>query len=179
MNKTLYGSMAVVALALAATPAQAQFDLGASAGFFIPTSSEVRDAFGGAIFKFGLGGVGRQSTGNLKIGTQLDFITGSRNGNRMFLVPLTLNVEQALSLDQSGTTIPYVKAFAGIAYMDYGITQAGIRHEDKLIRATYGAELGIVMAQRFRLAARYNVFPNTGGFDFSGLTLSATVSIWP
>jgi hypothetical protein len=30
-----------------------------------------------------------------------------------------------------------------------------------------------------RLAARYNYFPRTGGYDFSGLTLTAAVSLGP
>src|SRR5687768_6526169 len=101
MRKTLLGSFAALAMVAAAVPASAQFDIGASAGFFLPSSGEVRGAFGSSIFKFGIGGVGRQSTGNLKMGTQLDFITANKNGNRMFIAPFTFNVEQALSLDQS------------------------------------------------------------------------------
>jgi hypothetical protein len=177
MRKTLLGSFAALAIMAAAGPANAQFDIGASAGFFLPSSGEVRGAFGSSIFKFGIGGVGRQSTGNLKMGTQLDFITANKNGNRMFIAPFTFNVEQALSLDQSSNIVPYVKAFAGLAYIDYGITRGGLRFDEKVIRPTYGIEGGVVVTDRIRLSARYNMFPKTGGFDFSGLTVAATISL--
>jgi hypothetical protein len=175
--KTTVLALASVVVFGAASSANAQIDLGASAGWYIPVSSDVRDAFGNAIFHFGIGSVGRVTTGNLKIGTNLDFITANRNGNRLLIVPLTLEVEQALTMDAHATTKPYIKGFIGGAYMDYGITQAGIRTEDKVLRMTLGAEFGVVISDRLRLSARYNAFPKTGGFDFSGITLSATVQV--
>ncbi|CAN5469388.1 hypothetical protein BH11ARM1_BH11ARM1_08550 [soil metagenome] len=172
--KTLVLALAALALVGTAAQANAQYDLGASAGLYLPTSGNVRDAFGSQILKFGFGSVGKVSTGNLKIGTGLDFITANKNGNRMLVIPFTVNVEQALTMDRNASTKPYVKGFAGLAYMDFGITTNAIRTEEKAVRMTVGAEFGIVMSDRIRLSARYNYFPKVGGYDLSGISLNAT-----
>jgi hypothetical protein len=162
-------------VAAAAAHGQSPLDIGASAGVYIPSDGAVRNAFGSSIFRFGFGQVGRQSTGNFKIGTELDFITANKNGNRLFIVPFTLTAEQQLGF--SGTTRPYIKPFAGLAYMDYSVGIPGGRSESKVVRFTYGLEGGVVVSDHLRLSARYNVFPKTGGLDFSGLTLMATFSL--
>ncbi len=165
----------VAALAFAgAANAQNPLDIGASVGVFMPSSRVMRDAFGSQVLRFGLGSVGRQSTGNFKIGTEMDIISANKNGNRLFIVPFTFNAEQQLAT--SGALRPYIKPFAGLAYIDYGINTFGGRQDNKLIRLTYGAEAGIVLSEKLRLSARYNIFQNSG-LDFSGLTLSATFSL--
>jgi hypothetical protein len=165
----------VTALAVAgAAQAQDPFDLGASVGVFMPSSRTIRDAFGSQVLRFGFGGVGRQSTGNFKLGTELDIISANKNGNRLFILPFTFAAEQQLAM--AGAVRPYVKPFAGLAYIDYGISTPSGRRDSKIVRVTYGAEVGVVLSEKLRLSARYNVFQNSG-FDFSGLTLSATFSI--
>lgn len=159
----------------AASYAQSSMDTGVSAGLYLPSDGAVRNAFGSSIFRFGFGQVGSQRTGNFKIGTELDFITANKNGNRLFIVPFTLTAEQQLAF--SGGTRPYIKPFAGLAYMDYSVGIPGGRSESKVIRFTYGVEGGVVVSDHLRLSARYNVFPKTGGFDFSGLTVMATFSL--
>lgn len=152
----------------------AQTGLSLSAGFYVPTNGAIRDAFGSSIFHFGFGGSAPTRTGNLQMGTQLDFITASKNGNRLFMAPLTYNVEQQLTMDPNATVKPYVKGFAGIAYIDYGISVGIDRFESRVFRPTFGGELGIVLSDHLRVSARYNFFSKADGFDFSGLTVGAT-----
>jgi hypothetical protein len=171
---------AILVLGALSTAASAQIpNVGATVGLYFPTSSEMRDAFGNSILRFGFGDAARSKTGNIKFGTAFDIITANKNGNRLLLVPVTFEAEQQLTLNPAATTRPYVKAFAGIAYMDYGITMGGTRYDDKLIRTTIGAELGIVFAERFRLSARYNAFPKASGFDFSGMSVNLTFNLMP
>jgi hypothetical protein len=165
------------AFAIGGAASAQSFNTGFSAGIYLPTNGTIRDAFGSQIMRFGFANVGSQRTGNFKIGTELDIISANRNGNRLFIVPFTLGAEQQLSGDQNATARSYIKPFAGLAYMDYGVTVGATRNESKVLRFTYGAEFGVVVSDHLRLAARYNVFPKTGGFDFSGLNLSATFSI--
>ncbi|MEZ0326848.1 MAG: hypothetical protein ACAH95_13190 [Fimbriimonas sp.] len=166
----LVGALAVAGAAQAQNP----FDLGASVGIFMPSSGTIRNAFGSQILKFGFGGVGQQSTGNLKIGTEFDIMSANKNGNRLLIMPFVFTGEQQLAME--GAVRPYIKPFAGLAYIDYGINVPGGRKESKVIRVTYGLEGGIVLSQKLRLSARYSMFQNSG-FDFNGLTLSATFSL--
>jgi outer membrane autotransporter protein len=174
-------TLSIVALfGVLATTASAQIpNLGATAGLYFPVSREMRDAFGNSIFRFGFGQAAQSKTGNLKIGTSFDIITANHDGNRLFMLPVTLEVEQQLTMNPGATTKPYAKAFIGAAFIDYGITQNGNRFSSQVIRPTLGAELGLVFAERLRLAARYNAFQKTGGFDFSGVSVSLTFNLMP
>ncbi len=176
MKIKVLGFVSLMAVCGAAS-AQSPLDLGVSAGIYMPTSGAVRDAFGSSVFRFGLGSVGSQRTGNVKIGTELNFITANKNGNRLLMVPFTVAAEQQLTMDRNATTRPYVKAFAGLAYIDYGINNFGGRQTDRGIRPTFGVEGGLVVSDRLRLSARYNQMTRIGGFDFSGVTLAATFSL--
>jgi hypothetical protein len=179
MNLNHVLSIVVVAGALSATSAAQLPGLGASVGLYMPVDSDVRDAFGSSILRFGFGQDARTRTGNLLIGTSLDIVTANKHGNRLFLAPFTVSAEQALTLDRNASMKPYIKGFLGAAYIDFSIERNGSHYDDKVLRAVYGAEFGVVMSDRLRLSARYTAYPKTGRFDFSVLTLSATFSLTP
>lgn len=176
--------IAVTALALTSmgTFAQAQSDyginLGAQVGVYMPTNGAIRDAFGSSVLNFGLGPVGdprRPGSGSVTPG--LEFLTANKNGNRLFIGTFTYGYEKHFG-DENAKTVPYARVFAGGAYFDYGITEISGRKSAKRFGATGGAEVGVVLASRLKLSAKYNLFSKQDGFDFNGLTLSATFSVF-
>jgi hypothetical protein len=182
MNKLALSAAVAAGTLVFAASANAQYNIptraGVSVGIYIPRDAETRAALGDNIMRFGFGNVRAQRTGNLKIGTEFDIISASRGGNRLMMIPVTIMAEQQLPMGESSGFTPYVRGFAGAAYIDYSIVASdGNRHASRVIRPTYGAEAGVVLTDRVRLSARYNIFPRTGGFDFSGTQLSATISV--
>jgi hypothetical protein len=122
-----------------------------------------------------VGSTRRPSSGSLT--PSLELLAANKNGNRLFIGTLTYGYERHLTAENS-VTVPYVRVFAGGAYFDYGIDQIGGRKSAKRFGTTGGAEVGVVFANRLRLAAKYNVFSKQDGFDFNGFSLSATYSLF-
>lgn len=175
---------AFAALALAA-PAHAQFNdreegvsLGGKIGVYMPSNGLIRDSFGNSVISYGLGSVARNRPTSGKLTPELDFVSASKNGNKLFVGSFTYGYEYHFSKDDQATTVPYARLFAGGAYFDYGVDTVGGRKSGKKIGINYGAELGLVFAGRVRLAARYNAFNKQDDLDFSGFNLSATVNIF-
>ena len=181
-RRSLVALTALATVALAA-PAQAQFDqeekagLGVKVGVYMPTDSLIRDAFGKSIINYGLGGVAprRPTAGTLT--PELDFISADKNGNRLFIGSFSYGYEHHFVNDDQARTVPYARVFGGVAYFDYGINTLNGRRSSKRVGANYGAEVGIVLSGRIRLAARYNAFTEQEGFNFNGFNLSATVNL--
>ena len=177
--------LALATLALAA-PACAQFggaedrfNLGARIGVYLPTDSAIRDAFGNSIVTYGIGSVGGRRPTPGKITPEVDFISASRNGNRLFIGSLTFGYEYHFSKQLEQTTIPYARVFGGAAYFDYGInTSANTRVSARKVGLNYGAEVGLLFVNRVRLAARYNAFTEQDGFNFNGVVLTATANLF-
>lgn len=174
-NKPLIAFAALATLAPAAHAQQtSNLNFGGSVGVYMPTNSRVKDAFGSSVFNIGIGPVGsnRPSSGSLT--PSIDFLSASNDGNRLFIGTLTYGYERHLA---EGLTVPYVRVFGGGAYFDYGIDQPGGRESAKRIGGVAGAEIGLVFAQRLRVAARYNFYTKQD-FDFNGLTLTATYALF-
>jgi len=182
-RKPLIALTALATLALAA-PASAQYgddraplNFGGQLGVYLPTSGAVRDAFGSSVLNVGLSPVSTRRQGGNGLRPELNFITASKNGNRLFIGTLTLGIERQFG-EPGSNSVPYARAFGGLSYIDFGINTGAGRVSDRKFGTTFGGEVGIVLYDRLRLAARYNVFSKASGFDFSGFSLSATYSLF-
>jgi hypothetical protein len=171
--------MATLALAGAAHAQYNQQDLnfGGSVGFYMPTNSVIKDAFGKSVINYGIGPVGTNRPTSGSISPSLQFISANKNGNKLFIGTFTYGYEKHLADDKS-MTVPYIRGFGGLSYFDFGIGPTATRVSDKKFGYTGGAEVGLVFARRIRLSAQYNFFSKVDGFDFNGLTLSATYALF-
>lgn len=160
---------------------------GIKVGFFMPTDGEMRDMFGSTVFAFGISmdDFSRQPD-KWRLTADIDFITGRNDPNdndlipenKFFAMPLTASVGRVFGSDSSKMR-PYVRFGAGVAYMDYSVTRpsTGERFSVKRGLPTANAEAGLFISDRIRIAARYDWFAETDGFDFSGLQLTATFNL--
>lgn len=173
----------IVSAALGVTAAaHAQYSdpktyLGGSVGIYMPTNSMIRDRLGNSTVTFGLGNVGDLPNEAKRIASDFDFITASKDGNRLFVGSLTFGYTRRLGSSLYKTTVPYVKLFAGPSYFDYAVDTTGGRLSGKKIGLNYGAEAGLLFVNRVKLSARYMGLSEQKGLDFSGFILSATVNI--
>jgi hypothetical protein len=165
--------------ALAASSAFAQTaQIGPDFGIFFPTSRAVRDAFGDTIPDFGFGRTRTSVAGKPSLRTDFGVLTAQRNGNKLLILPFTLQTEFRLTQDENrGGFQPYARLGAGAAYYDYAITTTGGRNAAKTFGLTSSAELGVVFAQRWNLYGKYQYFQRRGGFDFSGVTVGVSLSL--
>lgn len=179
MRKPIFALVSLAAMALAGH-AQAQqvpdIYLGVSAGTYMPTNSTIRRAFGDNVFNYGISPMGAQAASGSSA-PSIEFQSANNNGNRLFIGSLTYGYQKLFG-DTSAVVVPYGRVFVGGTYFDYGIDQPGGRQSGKKFGTTGGAELGIVISNRLRLSAKYNFYSKVDGFDFQGLTLSATVSLF-
>jgi len=171
----------MAALALAGS-ANAQYDkqdlnFGGTIGYYMPTNSVIKDAFGKSVINYGIGPVGNKRPSSGSVTPSLEFISANKDGNKLFIGTFTYGYEKHLADDRS-MTVPYIRGFGGLTYFDYGIDLIGGRKSGKKIGTTAGAEAGLVFAGRLRLSARYNFFSKVDGLDFNGLTLSATYALF-
>lgn len=177
-RKPMIALVPLAALAFAGS-AQAQsqekLNVGGQVGVYMPTSGRIRDAFGDSVLNYGISPFSNgqnKSSGS----PNLEFLSANKNGNRLFIGSLTYGYERKFST--VGTSTPYARVFAGVAYFDYGIDQIGGRESGKRFGWTSGAEVGLLFVDRLRLSAKYNFYNKVDGFDFNGLTLSATLSLF-
>jgi len=171
----------MAALALAGT-AQAQYskddlNFGGSVGFYMPTNSKIKDAFGSSVINYGIGPVGNKRPSSGSVTPSLEILNANKNGNKLFIGTFTYGYEKHLAADNA-VTIPYIRVFGGLSYFDYGIDQIGGRQSAKKVGYTTGAEVGLVLANRVRVAARYNFYTKQDDFDFNGLSLTATYALF-
>jgi len=180
-RKPMIALVPMAALALAGA-AHAQYDkedlnFGGSVGFYMPTSSVIKDAFGSSVINYGIGPVGNKRPSSGSVTPSLEILSANKNGNKLFIGTFTYGYEKHLADDRS-MTVPYIRVFGGLSYFDYGIDQIGGRQSAKKIGYTTGAEFGLVLASRLRLSARYNFYTKQDDFDFNGLSLTATYALF-
>jgi hypothetical protein len=168
--------LALFALLTTAVIAHAQENgLGPRIGVFLPSDSKVRDAFGSNFLNIGFGRARNGVRTNTR--TDISVINADRNGNRLFLVPVTLVREYRLMGDMDSPTQVYGRLGAGLAYMDYALTSNGNRIADKRIGVNGNAELGLLLTRRINVFARYDLFNRQEGINFSGLTVGFSYTI--
>jgi len=154
--------------------------IGVSVGVFEPSSGQLRADLGNQGLQFGLGGAstGRPSDGSIT--PEYGVIIDNGNGNKLFILPFTYGYEYHFGSSSTSKILPYVRPFAGVAYYDYSILDfaSGQYSSAKQIGATYGLEGGLMIGKKLKISAAYNYFTPAGGFNFNGLTLSASYSLF-
>ncbi len=148
-------------------------NFGVQAGLFMPSSREVRDAFGSNWLSFGLGATGAQKYEKTKTKIDWNVISGEKDGNRVFLLTPSYGLVMPLG-DRGASAQPYVAARVGISYMDYALDVDHERVSGKRIGFNGNAELGVNLSDRLNISVRYDVFSKQQGLNFNGLSLSLT-----
>ena len=183
MDRRPLAALTVLATLALAAPASAQFgdddekpSVGVKAGIFMPSDKFIQDVFGKSILTYGLGSVAphRPTAGTLT--PELDFVSASKDGNKLFIGSFTYGYEYHFADDKSNT-VPYARVFGGASYFDYGINTVNGRQASKRIGTNFGGEVGIVLGGRLRIAPRYNAYNKQDDFNFNGFNLSATLNI--
>lgn len=161
-------TVALVTLAFASWgTAQTSFGLRVGAGQYYPSSRLVREAFGDtwSRFSFSPGGV------RLGRGLSTDFDVEALNresfGNRVTLFSPTYGL--SYSFNDNPDAVPFVAARVGPTFADYRI--AGVSRRPVLWNTNI--EAGIVLNERLRLFARYDLYTKRDGVDFSGFSINA------
>jgi hypothetical protein len=159
---------------------------GIDAGVYIPTSSEIRDAFGDGLFKFGLRPFENRITRDWKFTTDITILTARGNGNRLLAVPITFGFTRSFG-DPDAPSVPFFQIAAGPAYFDYSIERevqvqgpSVQRVKDRKWGSNVNAELGVLFNRRLAVSLRGDWYSETDDFDFSGvsLTLSYAAFRW-
>ena len=175
--KQFFAIASVAAMAVTAN-AQTQslgISIGGTYGYLLPQDDAMKSAFGSSIARIGFTPVsqGQRQKG---IFPDIEVISASANGNRMFLLPITYGYQQNLS--EEGVFRPYFRIFGGLAYMDYDVTIAGANNTGRKFITTYGVELGATLTDKIRISARYNGFAKTDGLNFNNIELTATYTLF-
>jgi hypothetical protein len=169
-----------VFVSTACAQSSSQTGIGVSVGVFEPSSGQIRSDLGNQGLQFGLGGAstGRPSEGSLT--PEYTLIIDQGNGNKLFALPFTYGYEYHFGSGSTSKFLPYVRPFAGIAYFDYSILDfaSGQYSSAKQFAGTYGVEGGLMISKKIKISAAYNYFTKVGGFNFNGLTLSASYSLF-
>lgn len=164
--------MGVVVSASAQENEEANY-IAVEAGWFFPTDGLLRDRFDSAIFRFGLGPVFHRKIEGWRTAYELGFIGASQDGNRFLVIPLTVGVQKSFgNLEEEW--VPYARAAAGIAYVDYDIDS----DDGKGFSPVGTIEFGVQGGSRFRASLRYTLVGKKDGIDFSGTTFGVSYGLF-
>lgn len=166
--------LAVLGLASLAAADRRLPDLSVTVGVFLPSSREVRDGLGSQWLNFGVSPSPRRLKDRWTLLGDIDFLSGSERGSRVFLAPVTVGVAREFRTGARGP-VPMAALRAGIAYMDYAVNTAEGRVSGKRLEPTANAELGLYLSDSALLSLRYDLFPTVEGLRFDGLSLSLQV----
>ncbi|MGE0001623.1 MAG: outer membrane beta-barrel protein [Fimbriimonadaceae bacterium] len=172
-------------LALSSASAFAQYEqlgLGPSAGIFFPTSSTLREALGDSWLSFGIG-VTNGAQIKRKAGLDWNFISQNSGGNRVLVITPSFGVMVPFQDKQVMGNVGaqfYGAARAGVSYIDYGITRPGaaIRETGRKFTFDGNVELGAGLGQMWKAYIRYDLMQKVDDFDFSGLSLGVSYSLF-
>jgi len=151
-----------------------RFVLGPEVGFYIPTSSRTRAAFGDTWIDYGVGFRPIQLvTRHGAAGLDFNIISTSGTGKKAFLIPVTLIYKQAFSgSDEPGKGItPYFGASAGLLLADLRSDNYNV-HSGYRVGFGGTALLGITFGQKAYIETRYEEFSKIKGFDLSGFNIA-------
>lgn len=180
MTRKPFFVLACAALAVSAAQAQQTSGLssGVTAGYYFPSYTLVKNAFGSSVFNYGIGGASTNRPSSGSITPDLLITTANANGNKLFIATYTEGYEYHLG-KANANLAPYARGFGGLSYFDFGIDlDNGGRESIKRVGYTYGAEAGLVFMKRFRLSARYNIYSKEDAFSFNGYTVGLTWALW-
>lgn len=180
MRRYLAALLAVVPFASFAQ--YEKLGLGPSAGIFMPSSSTLRDALGDSWVSIGIG-VTNGAQIKRKAGMDWNFISQNSRGNRALIVTPSFGIMIPFQDQQVVGSVGaqfYGAARAGVSYIDYGITRPGTTVRDSARRFTLdgNVELGAALGQMWRAYVRYDLMQKVDDFDFSGLSLGVSYSLF-
>lgn len=174
--------LAVAAFGILAVSANAQsgaqpfgLSIGGTYGYLLPQDTAMKNAFGSSITRIGITPVSDRQR-QRGIFPDIETISASANGNRMFLLPITYGFEQ--HMNEGEIFRPYYRLFVGLAYIDYDVTIGGVNNTGRKFITTYGAEIGATITDKLRVSARYNAFAKTDGLNFNNIELTATYTLF-
>ncbi len=145
-------------------------------GLFFPSSTKMRNLLGSTWYSFGVGPTRFDVKEGLSVSTDLHFISQRRNGNKVFIALPTVGVTQALGRPDNATQ-PYARLQAGLVYMDYSITD-GVYKSKKRFGVSANAEVGFVLNERLKIAARYDWMSSYDKLSFNGLSLNVVYQLF-
>ena len=86
---------------------------------------------------------------------------------------------QCVLASKCQSTVPFVRAGAGLSYFDYDITRDDLtKAKGHKFGAVTSLEAGFQSSNRFRASVRYYLFPTQSGVDFSGFLISASFGVF-
>lgn len=147
--------------------------MGLMVGAFYPTSSEVRDHFGDNWVRFGLRPLPLDIPNKWRISWDAAYYHMSYLDDDVTLIPVTVGLIRGYGDKEK--TRPYVALNAGVFYGNADMPSLGV--DEKGWGLNMNATAGIIFNRRFSIEARYEVFDEFAGMDFSAFTLSAAVKV--
>lgn len=168
----LAGAGAVFAQDEEGTRQQPSVGLKLGASFF--SNGEMRQALGDAQLGIGISFATRSLRDKWDLMGDVDALWAHRNGNRLFLLPLTVGVGRTFGDVDTSETVPFAAIRAGLAYTDYSITgDSGVRQSDNKFLPTANIEAGLMFGRNVSLSARYDWFGKSDSLDFNNLKIVA------
>lgn len=167
-----------VSVSVVASSAVAQsggLSIGVRAGMSTFVGRELKDIFGTRV-SYGFTPYRANVQGNSAIGTDVNVDYANENGSRMLLIPVTVGIGSSFG-DKGGSFVPYFAVRGGAAYMDYRLARNGTSISERKVVPTANGEVGLILERNLRLAARYDWYGRTQGFNFDSFTISATYRI--
>lgn len=150
---------------------------GPEVGVYLPTSSDLRLALGDQWWSVGVTTMREGATvDRQKLGTNISFVSQSKNGNSVFLASYTFGALVPLGSGRArpndSALRPFFAARAGVSYIDYAVTMGLNRFSGKKVGYNANVEAGFMMGDRLTISARYDVFSKYDGFTFDGLSFN-------
>lgn len=158
------------------------FILSPTVGWYFPTSSKTRDAFGDSWGGLGitlnteaLGWDGRIGIGNLRLYPYFGLYYADHNDNDAYVIPVGL--EAHWSLTESGIFKPYVGLGAAVYGVRFEDREAGV---DTGWRGAFGGRVmvGADITKWFNVQASYNMVSDVKDYDLSGFSIQGKFKIY-
>jgi hypothetical protein len=159
------------------------FFLSPTVGWYFPTDSKTRSAFGNSWGSFGVA-VNLEALGwdlfsweaaGVKLSPYLQYFHADKGGNDAHIIPVGLDARWDFA--QLGIVSPYV---------GLGVAAYGVRFEDREAgidtgwRSAFGGHLlfGADITRWFNIEAAYNLISDVKGYDLSGFSLQGKFKIY-
>ncbi|MBL1149526.1 MAG: hypothetical protein HND42_04890 [Armatimonadetes bacterium] len=178
--RTKWTSGALIALCAfaaatgAAQDGSARIPIGVDVGIFYPQNETVKDTFDDQWFRVGITPLGFQRPEQWKFTFDIAYLRNSTSLGRATLMPITFGITR--SFGTSSDVRPYVALRVGPYFGDVFSPPLGI--DENKIGFDANAALGLTFGNTFYVEARYDVFSDFEGLDFSGFFLSAGVRLF-
>ncbi len=154
-----------------------EFGVGVSAGYFLPSDTKIQSVLGKDIFKFGLdlGPAPKISDG--RFGPSLAALSISNGGQNITVLAGMISYNFPIP-ELNKNFEPYVKAGLGGAYADYTFNYAGSHYAAKKLLPIAQLKAGIIFDKNYELSLAYDWLGSTDGFNFSGLNISLSYTVF-